>query len=179
MYPPFTVGFRRSSMAFGGRGSCFVISDLLVKALVLVLPGVKRPLSTWLVLLVSSAFPCPLTPVHGFHNLDFDLWFSEITNVEMVLGRVIDRLRDVAVRSSRFLLGCLAGFSDFLVRVTFVSCSSSTSWTVTVVSLSVASYSRDDRETPGIQGNEENLTFLWSSLMVENGDRFLRIIKTI
>ncbi|CAN6811983.1 unnamed protein product [Brassica oleracea] len=179
MYPPFTVGFRRSSMAFGGRGSCFVISDLLVKALVLVLPGVKRPLSTWLVLLVSSAFPCPLTPVHGFHNLDFDLWFSEITNVEMVLGRVIDRLRDVAVRSSRFLLGCLAGFSDFLVRVTFVSCSSSTSWTVTFVSLSVASYSGDDRGTPGIQGNEENLTFLWSSLMVENGDRFLRIIKTI
>lgn len=40
-------------MAFGGCGSCFVISDLLVKALVLVLPGVKRPLSTWLVLLVS------------------------------------------------------------------------------------------------------------------------------
>ncbi|KAF3512018.1 hypothetical protein F2Q69_00004160 [Brassica cretica] len=186
MYPPFTVGFRRSSMAFGGRGSCFVISDLLVKALVLVLPGVKRPLSTWLVLLVSTAFPCPLTPVHGFHNLDFDLWFSEITNVEMVLGRVIDRLReysgqDVAVRSSRFLLVLwrLAGFSDFLVRVTFVSCSSSTSWTVTFVSLSVASYSGDDRRTPGIQGNEENLTFLWSWLMVENGHRFLKIIKMI
>ncbi|CAN6997869.1 unnamed protein product [Brassica oleracea var. botrytis] len=75
--------------------------------------------------------------------------------------------------------GCLAGFSDFLVRVTFVSCSSSTSWTVTFVSLSVASYSGDDRGTPSIQSNEENLTFLWSSLMVENGDRFLRIIKTI
>lgn len=53
MYPPFTGGFRRSSMAFGGCGSCFVISDLLVKALILVLPGVTRPLSTWLVLLVS------------------------------------------------------------------------------------------------------------------------------
>ncbi|KAG2276537.1 hypothetical protein Bca52824_059092 [Brassica carinata] len=26
-------------------------------------------------------------------SLDFGLWFSEITNVEMVLGRVIDRLR--------------------------------------------------------------------------------------
>ncbi|CAG7883003.1 unnamed protein product [Brassica rapa] len=88
-----------------GLASCFVISDLFVKALVIVLPGVKRPLITWLVLLVSSAFTCPLTPVHGFHNLDFDLWFSEITNVEMVLGRVIDRLRDVAVRSSRFLFG--------------------------------------------------------------------------
>lgn len=76
-----------------GLASCFVISDLFVKALVIVLPGVKRPLITWLVLLVSSAFTCPLTPVHGFHNLDFDLWFSEITNVEMVLGRVIDCLR--------------------------------------------------------------------------------------
>ncbi|KAF2576347.1 hypothetical protein F2Q70_00002322 [Brassica cretica] len=172
MYPPFTGGFRRSSMAFGGCGSCFVISDLLVKALILVLPGVKRPLSTWLVLLVSSAFPCPLTPVHGFHSLDFDLWFSEITNVEMVLGRVIDRLRvNICFRSILGRVWRLGHLAFCLVPGGI----GGSSWFLELL----ASYSGDDIETPGIRGNEENLTFLWSSLMVENGDRFLRIIKTI
>lgn len=77
MYPPFTGGFRRSSMAFGGCGSCFVISDLLVKALILVLPGVKRPLSTWLVLLVSSAFSL---------SVDTGTWVSQLGLWSLVLG---------------------------------------------------------------------------------------------
>ncbi|WZY91365.1 hypothetical protein YC2023_063694 [Brassica napus] len=36
-----------------------------------------------------------------------------------------------------------------------------------------SSYSGDDTGTPGIRGNEENLTFPWLSLMVENRNRFL------
>ncbi|CAN7011844.1 unnamed protein product [Brassica rapa subsp. trilocularis] len=34
---------------------------------------------------------------------------------------------------------------------------------------SVASYSGVDIGIPGIRSNKENLTFLWSSLMVEDG----------
>ncbi|KAF3584814.1 hypothetical protein F2Q69_00027308 [Brassica cretica] len=34
----------------------------------------------------------------------------------------------------------------------------------------VSCYSRDDTGVPGIRGNEENLTVLWSSSMVENGN---------
>ncbi|KAF2612373.1 hypothetical protein F2Q70_00008427 [Brassica cretica] len=39
------------------------------------------------------------------------------------------------------------------------------------------SYSRGNLGSPGIRGNEENLTFPRSLPMVENGDRFLRISK--
>ncbi|KAF2577116.1 hypothetical protein F2Q68_00006954 [Brassica cretica] len=39
------------------------------------------------------------------------------------------------------------------------------------------SYSGSNLGSPGIQGNEENLTFSRSLPMVENGDRFLRISK--
>ncbi|KAL0691199.1 hypothetical protein Bca4012_090878 [Brassica carinata] len=59
--------------------------------------------------------------------------------------------------------------------------SSSTSSTVTVIrtkSSSGTSYFGDDTGVPGIRGNEENLTVPWSSLMVENGNRFLKILKT-
>ncbi|WZZ33626.1 hypothetical protein YC2023_017027 [Brassica napus] len=44
---------------------------------------------------------------------------------------------------------------------------------VTITSLrrsSEASYTGDDMGIPGIQGNDENLTFSWSSSMVENGN---------
>ncbi|KAF3606911.1 hypothetical protein DY000_02046124 [Brassica cretica] len=37
----------------------------------------------------------------------------------------------------------------------------------------VSCYSGDDTGVPGIRGNEENLTVLWSSSMVENGDQSL------
>ncbi|KAL0844691.1 hypothetical protein Bca101_017937 [Brassica carinata] len=42
---------------------------------------------------------------------------------------------------------------------------------------SETSYSGDDLGSPGIRGNEENLTFPRSLSMVENGNRFLRISK--
>ncbi|KAF2599853.1 hypothetical protein F2Q68_00009120 [Brassica cretica] len=51
--------------------------------------------------------------------------------------------------------------------------SSRASMLVTITSLrrsSEASYTGDDMRIPGIQGNDENLTFSWSSSMVENGN---------
>ncbi|KAH0943094.1 hypothetical protein HID58_002731 [Brassica napus] len=40
------------------------------------------------------------------------------------------------------------------------------------------SYSGDDMGVPGIRGNEENLTVPWSSSLVENNNRVLRILKS-
>ncbi|KAF2606889.1 hypothetical protein F2Q68_00044852 [Brassica cretica] len=39
------------------------------------------------------------------------------------------------------------------------------------------SYSGSDMGVPGIHGNAENVTVLWSSCTVENNKRFLRILK--
>ncbi|KAF3526907.1 hypothetical protein F2Q69_00048932 [Brassica cretica] len=39
------------------------------------------------------------------------------------------------------------------------------------------SYSGSDMGVPGIHGNAENITVLWSSCTVENNKRFLRILK--
>ncbi|KAG2322235.1 hypothetical protein Bca52824_015448 [Brassica carinata] len=80
-------------MAFGGFGFRFVISDLLPRRSSQSFRVLRGLLVLGLFSFVSLAFPCPLTPAQGFHSLDFGLRFSEITNVEMVLGRVIDRLR--------------------------------------------------------------------------------------
>ncbi|KAF2579199.1 hypothetical protein F2Q68_00006545 [Brassica cretica] len=44
-------------------------------------------------------------------------------------------------------------------------------------SQALSCYSGDDLGSPGIRGNEENLTFPLSLSMVENGNRFLRISK--
>ncbi|KAG2327467.1 hypothetical protein Bca52824_010195 [Brassica carinata] len=85
-----TGGFQRSPMAFEASVSSSL--DLLASAGP-AFPGVKRPLSTRLVLLCFFGFSLSADTACGFHSLDFGLRFSEITNVEMVLGRVIDRLR--------------------------------------------------------------------------------------
>ncbi|KAF3611712.1 hypothetical protein DY000_02050558 [Brassica cretica] len=81
----------------------------------------------------------------------------------MVLGRVIDRLRvNIWFRS---ILGRVwrLGHLAFCLVLGGIRGSS---WFLELL----ASYSGDDIGTPGIRGNEENLTFLWSSLMVENSD---------
>ncbi|KAJ4887334.1 hypothetical protein Rs2_27082 [Raphanus sativus] len=42
---------------------------------------------------------------------------------------------------------------------------------------SETSYSKDDKDSPGILGNKENLTYPKSSSEVENGNRFSRKLK--
>ncbi|WZZ87501.1 hypothetical protein YC2023_116080 [Brassica napus] len=93
----------------------------------------------------------------GTHPSPSRSW-TLITNVEMVLGRVIDRLRvNIWFRSILGRVWRLGHLAFCLVPGGI----GGSSWFLEL--LGKASYSGDDIGTPGIRGNEENLTFLCSS----------------
>ena len=106
-----------------------------------------------------------------FSNPSFcRLLLSEVLRVPLV-NAAIGVWGEIVQRGLCSIFGFVSSSPSHLL-------SSRASMLVTITSLrrsSEASYTRDDMGIPGIQGNDENLTFSWSSSMVENGNWFLGI----
>ncbi|WZZ86008.1 hypothetical protein YC2023_114587 [Brassica napus] len=88
-------------------------------------------------------------------------WFFVVKSLRLT-PKFSFHSQDVAMASTQFL-------ARFVAAMEVVSLALHRSVTVISSRSSLgASYSGDDTRVPGIRGNEENLTVLWSSSMVEN-----------